>query len=45
MIMIHNNKKRTLFVAVDDEPDITFVFKVCLEINGFAVDAFNDPLW
>ena len=29
---------------VDDEPDITSSFNIVLEDNGFAVDAFNDPL-
>ena len=31
-------------LIVDDEPDITRLFKLILEQNGFAVDAFNDPL-
>ena len=30
-------------LIVDDEPDITFVFKIGLEDNGFVVDTFNDP--
>jgi DNA-binding response OmpR family regulator len=38
-----NNSKRILFV-VDDEPDITLLFSMALEDNGFEVDAFNDPL-
>ncbi len=29
---------------MDDDPDITFSFKIGLEDNDFAVDAFNDPL-
>jgi len=29
---------------VDDEGDITFLFKMVLEDNGFKVDTFNDPL-
>ena len=29
---------------MDDEPDITLSFNIVLEDNGFAVDAFNDPL-
>jgi two-component system, OmpR family, response regulator ChvI len=29
---------------VDDEPDLTMLFKLGLEDNGFEVDAFNDPL-
>lgn len=31
-------------LIVDDEPDITRLFKLILEQNGFAVDAFNNPL-
>jgi DNA-binding response OmpR family regulator len=29
--------------VVDDEPDITTIFKKGLERHGFAVDTFNDP--
>ncbi len=29
--------------VVDDEPDITIVFKRGLEQHGFAVETFNDP--
>lgn len=37
---------RTLrrILIVDDEPDITTVFKRGLELSGFEVDAYNDPL-
>jgi DNA-binding response OmpR family regulator len=31
-------------LIVDDEPDITFVMKLSLELEGFNVEAFNDPL-
>ena len=31
-------------LIVDDEPDIARVLKMGLEKNGFAVDAYNDPL-
>ena len=31
-------------LLVDDEPDVTLGFEIGLEDNGFAVDAFNDPL-
>jgi DNA-binding response OmpR family regulator len=31
-------------MLVDDEPDITFSFKMLLEDHGFMVDTFNDPL-
>ena len=30
-------------MLVDDEHDIALAFKISLEHNGFAVDAFNDP--
>jgi DNA-binding response OmpR family regulator len=30
-------------LLVDDEPDILFIFKRGLEINGFSVDAFDSP--
>jgi DNA-binding response OmpR family regulator len=36
------NKRRILLV--DDDPDITFAFRMGLEDSGFVVDAFNDPL-
>jgi two-component system, OmpR family, response regulator ChvI len=39
-----NNNKRRILLVVDDEPDITFAFKMGLEDSGFEVDAFNDPL-
>jgi DNA-binding response OmpR family regulator len=29
--------------VVDDEPDITTIFKKGLECHGFAIDTFNDP--
>jgi DNA-binding NtrC family response regulator len=35
-----NNKKKILFV--DDEPDLTSLFKMALESGGFYVDVFND---
>ncbi len=31
-------------MLVDDEPDITLSFNMVLEVSGFAVDSFNDPL-
>jgi DNA-binding response OmpR family regulator len=36
----NNRKKKILFV--DDEPDLTFLFKKGLEYAGFSVDAFNN---
>jgi CheY-like chemotaxis protein len=38
----NNNKKRILIV--DDEPDVISVFKMVLEMNGFEVDAYDNPL-
>ncbi|MGC1929325.1 MAG: response regulator [Candidatus Nitrosopolaris sp.] len=38
--MINNQR----ILLVDDEPDITTIFSMGLEDNGFKVDAFNDPL-
>ena len=35
-------KKKILIV--DDEYDITFVFKIILEERGFATDIYNDPV-
>jgi DNA-binding response OmpR family regulator len=31
-------------LLVDDEPSLTALFKRGLEMHGFKVDAFNDPL-
>lgn len=36
-----NKEKKILFV--DDEPDMTSLFKSMLELTGFSVDASNDP--
>ena len=30
-------------MVVDDEPDVSTVLKSSLELNGFEVDAFNNP--
>jgi DNA-binding response OmpR family regulator len=35
---------RRKILIVDDEYDITFVFKIILEEKGFAVDIYNDPI-
>jgi DNA-binding response OmpR family regulator len=35
------NKK---ILVVDDEPDLTFLFKMVLEDEGFTVDAYTDSL-
>jgi CheY-like chemotaxis protein len=38
------NEKRRILI-VDDEPDMTLLFKMALESNGlFTVSTFNDPL-
>jgi two-component system, OmpR family, response regulator ChvI len=37
-----NSPRRILIV--DDEPDITSSFDMILEMNGFEVDTYNDPL-
>ena len=31
-------------LVVDDDLDLTSLFKMMLEMNGFEVDAYNDPL-
>jgi DNA-binding response OmpR family regulator len=36
-----NSKK---ILLVDDEADVISLFKMVLEMNGFEVDAYNDPL-
>ena len=38
-----NDKQRILIV--DDESDITTALKIYLEIQGFHVDAFTDPVY
>jgi two-component system, OmpR family, response regulator ChvI len=37
-----NNPRKILIV--DDEPDITSTFDMILQMNGFEVDTYNDPL-
>lgn len=44
MINKNNNNTNNRILLVDDEPDITTVFSLGLEDNGFRVNAFNDPL-
>ena len=39
---LFNNPRKILIV--DDEPDITSTFDMILEMNGFEVDSYNDPL-
>src|SRR5215469_4890850 len=43
MVTKNNDKQRILIV--DDEPDITIALKMYLEIQGFHVDAFTDPVY
>jgi DNA-binding response OmpR family regulator len=38
-----NDKKNKRILLVDDEPDITSLVKMVLEINGFVVDSYTDP--
>jgi DNA-binding response OmpR family regulator len=40
----NNNNTHDRILLVDDEPDITTVFTLGLEDNGYRVDAFNDPV-
>jgi DNA-binding response OmpR family regulator len=42
--MTPSQKNGLRIMLVDDEPDITSVFKLGLENKGFSVDAFNDPV-
>jgi len=37
-------KKKIKILVVDDEPDLTFGCSMTLELQGFEVDTFNDPL-
>jgi len=39
----HSSNPRKILI-VDDKPDITSVFDMILEINGFEVDSYSDPL-
>ncbi|SRR6266487_2798950 len=39
----HSDKQKRILI-VDDEPDIISVFEMVLKMNGFEVDAYNDPL-
>ena len=40
---INKNYKQRILI-VNDEPDITTALKMYLEIQGFQVDAFTDPV-
>ena len=39
----HSNNPRKILV-VDDDPDLTSLFEMVLEMSGFEVDAYNDPV-
>ena len=43
--MATKNNDRQRILIVDDEPDITIALKMYLEIQGFHVDAFTDPVY
>ncbi|HJY15795.1 MAG TPA: response regulator [Nitrososphaeraceae archaeon] len=38
-----NHRKRKRILVIDDEPDLTSLFKKALERDGFNVDVYNDP--
>ena len=40
----HDSGNPRKILIVDDEPDITSTFDMILEMNGFEVDSYNDPL-
>src|ERR687886_1499179 len=40
---LHSKNPRKILI-VDDEPDITSSFDMILQMNGFEVDTYNDPL-
>lgn len=44
MIQTAMNARKYRVMIVDDEPDITTIFKIGLENNQFIVTTFNDPL-
>jgi two-component system response regulator ChvI len=39
----NNNVNSKRILVVDDEPDVVSVFKMMLEMNGYEVDAYQDP--
>jgi DNA-binding NtrC family response regulator len=40
----NNTSNLKKILVVDDEVDVTSLFKMVLEMNGFEVDAYNNPL-
>jgi DNA-binding response OmpR family regulator len=39
-----NKNKKKKILLVDDEPDIIYSIRRVLEINGFVVDSYTDPI-
>ncbi|MEJ7642087.1 MAG: response regulator [Candidatus Nitrosocosmicus sp.] len=37
-------EKTKKILVVDDEPDLTFACNMILELEGFVVDTYNDPM-
>jgi two-component system, OmpR family, response regulator ChvI len=42
-MMMDLTRKEKKILLVDDDPDITIVFKLALEDAGFIVDTYQDP--
>jgi len=40
----NNTSNLKKILLVDDEADVISVFKMVLEMNGYEVDAYNNPL-
>jgi DNA-binding response OmpR family regulator len=43
-VTVSNPGKRQKILVVDDEPDITSLFRKALMREGFRVDVYNDPV-
>ena len=41
---MNDQPKKQRILIVDDEQDITSTFDMILQMNGFEVDTYNDPL-
>ena len=41
---LNDQPKKQRILLVDDEQDITSTFDMILQMNGFEVDTYNDPL-
>ncbi len=44
MSQVSSNSRKRKILFVDDEPDLTFMFKEGLEYAGFSVEAFNNSV-